>query len=575
MATDYDLIIRGGAVHDGSGGEPFVADVAVRDGLIAGIGAVTGTAAEEIDATGLIVTPGFIDVHTHYDGHATWSDRLQPSSAHGVTTAVIGNCGVGFAPCRPDDHAKLITLMEGVEDIPGIVMTEGLPWTWESFPSYLDFLAQRRFDMDVAAYLPHAPLRLYVMGERALTREPANDADIAEMRRLTQEAVEAGALGFATSRSINHKASDGRLTPSYAAVEDELVGIADGLARAGRGIFQAISDLDDPEEDFAMLRRVAEGSGRRMTFSLLQMRNAPDRWRTVLDAAERAVAEGMAITAQVCGRPVGLLVGLELSVNPFSFCPAYHEVADLPLEARLAALRDPAQRARIVAEYPVLSWEPVSAALVASEFIFELTDDLDYEPRAEDSMAAQAGRLGISAADHMYGLMVAGDGRHIFYIPAANFVDNRRDAIDASMRSAVTVPGLCDGGAHCGSICDASLPTYNLLRWTKDRSGKLSLPGMIRSLTADCARAVDLGDRGRIAIGLHADLNIIDLDRLALGRPHMVYDLPTGGGRLTQAASGYVATIVAGEVTYRDGVATGNLPGRLVRGTRPAVPIAV
>ncbi|WP_157219421.1 N-acyl-D-amino-acid deacylase family protein [Flavisphingomonas formosensis] len=569
MTAHYDLIVRNGLVHDGMGGEPVRAGVAVKDGRIAAVGAVTGGAAEEIDASGCIVTPGFVDIHTHYDGHATWAERLYPSSNHGVTTAVMGNCGVGFAPCRPDDRDKLIALMEGVEDIPGIVMTEGLPWKWEDFPSYLDFLAGRRFDMDVAAYLPHAPLRLYVMGERAMSREPATDADIAEMARLAREAVEAGALGFATSRSINHKASDGRLTPSYSAAEGELTGIAGGLAAAGQGIFQAISDFDEPEADFAMLRRVAEGSGRRMTFSLLQMRPTPDRWRTVLAAAEQARAEGMAVTAQVCGRPVGLLAGLELSVNPFSFCPAYREIADLPFEERLAALREPARRAAITGQYPCRSWEPVAAALTAPEFIFELTDRLDYEPRPDDSMASQAARRGAPAAEHMFDRMVSGDGRHIFYIPAANFVGNSIEAVETMMRSDVTVPGLGDGGAHCGSICDASLPTYNLLRWTGEEAGKLSLAGMIRSLSWDCARAVDLNDRGRIAVGLRADLNVIDLDRLSLGRPHMIYDLPIGGGRLTQEARGFVATIVNGEVTYREGVATGRLPGRLVRGTRP------
>ncbi len=573
MSIDYDLVVRGGTVYDGSGGEHYRADIAILDGVIVQVGDISGRGTEEVDAAGMIVTPGFVDIHTHYDGHATWSNRLNPSSNHGVTTVVMGNCGVGFAPCRPADHDKLIALMEGVEDIPGIVMTEGLPWTWEDFPSYLDFLAGRRFDMDIAAYLPHAPLRLYVMGERAMTREPATEAEIAEMKRLTHEAVEAGALGFATSRSINHKASDGRLTPSYAAVEGELRGITAGLAQSGKGIFQVISDFDEPEEEFAMLRRVAEGSGRRMTFSLLQMGNAPDRWRTVLSAAEQASAEGVAVTAQVCGRPVGLLAGLELSVNPFTFCPAYREIADLPFAERLTALRDPARRDRLVGEYPCASWEPVAAALMRPEQIFRLTEDLDYEPAGDDSIAAQAERLGIPAARLLHDVLVEGEGRGLFYIPAANFVGNDIGAVDTMMRSAVTVPGLGDGGAHCGSICDASLPTYNLLRWTGEGEGKLTLAGMVRSLTADCAHAVDLNDRGRIAPGLRGDLNVIDLARLALRRPHMIYDLPTGGGRLTQEAQGYVATIVAGEVTYREGEPTGALPGRLVRGNR-AVPQA-
>jgi N-acyl-D-aspartate/D-glutamate deacylase len=569
MSAEFDLVVRGGTIYDGSGGEPYVADVGTRHGTIAQVGKVAARGDEEIDATGLIVTPGFVDIHTHYDGHATWSNRLYPSSNHGVTTAVMGNCGVGFAPCRPEDHDKLITLMEGVEDIPGIVMAEGLPWMWESFPSYLDFLEERRFDMDVAAYLPHAPLRLYVMGDRAMTREPATVEEIAEMQRLTSEAVNAGALGFATSRSINHKAKDGRLTPSYAAVEDELHGITAGLARAGKGIFQVISDFDEPENEFAMLRRVAEGSGRRMTFTLLQMSHAPNRWRTVLTAAERASAEGVPITAQACGRPVGVLAGLELSVNPFTFCPAYSEIVGLPFEERLSALRDPALRDRLIAEYPCSSWEPVAALLTQPESMYRLSEDLNYEPKAEQSIAAQAERQGVPVARLLYDLLIEDDGRGLFYMPGANFVDNDISAVENMMRSDVVVPGLGDGGAHCGFICDASLPTYNLLRWAGVGWGKLTLPGMIRSLTADCARAVELNDRGRVAPGMRADLNVIDLDRLALGRPHMIYDLPSGGGRLQQEARGYVATIVAGVVTYREGEATGALPGRLVRGTRP------
>ena len=568
MANQIDLVIRGGTIYDGSGGAPFVGDIAVDKGVIVKIGRVAERGREDIDASGLIVTPGFLDIHTHYDGQATWSNRLAPSSNHGVTTVVMGNCGVGFAPCRPQDHQKLVELMEGVEDIPGIVMTEGLPWTWEGFPSYLNFLEARQFDMDVAGYLPHAALRVYVMGERALRREEATDADIAEMARLTEEAMKAGALGFATSRSINHKSIKGELIVSYSASEKELIGIANGMKRAGRGVLQFISDFERPEEEFAMLRRVAEQTERRVTFSLIQMPQAPDRWRTILDAAEKAKKEGLPITAQVCGRPIGVYVGLELGTNPFSFCPSYEAISGLPLAERLKAMRDPALRQKIVSEYPADSWQPIAQVLKMPEHMYQVAEKPKYEPTADESIAAQAAQRGLTPAEHLYNVLTEGNGKTVLYIPIVNYVGRKIDAVEAMMRSPVTVPGLGDGGAHYTSICDASLPTYNLMRWTSEGSGKFTLPAMVRALTADCAEAVDLKDRGRIAVGLRGDLNIIDLKRLSLGAPHLVRDLPAGGGRLEQTATGYVATIVAGQATYRNGKATGALPGRLIRGNR-------
>ena len=565
----YDIVIRNGTVVDGTGAAPFKADVAVQDGKIAKIGTVEETGKEEIDAKGCIVTPGFIDVHTHYDGHVTWSNRLVPSSNHGVTTAVIGNCGVGFAPARPDSHETMIELMEGVEDIPGVVMREGIPWEWETFPEYLDFVAGREFDMDVAAYVPHAPLRVYVMGERALRREEATPEDIAEMRRLAKEAVEAGAIGFATSRTINHKSIRGENIPTYTSAEAELQGIAGGLKDAGSGVMQLISDFENPREDFAMIRRVAQDNARRLTFSLMQMPDNPTKWRTVLDDAEQAAREGLPVTAQICGRPVGVLSGLELSTNPFTFCPSYKAIADLPLDQRLEKMADPAVRKAITSEYPTLSWEPISGAMAAPQVMFPIAEHMEYMPPLDQNMSALAEKAGVSVAEYLYDYLVSNNGKTIIYQPFLNYVEGNTRVIEEMLKSPVTVPGLGDGGAHCSAICDASLPTYLMMRWTGETDGPLSLPAMVKSLTSDCAKAVELNDRGRVVAGLKADLNVIDIDRLDLRNPEMVYDLPLGGGRLNQRSAGYLATIVSGKVTYRNGEATGALPGRLVRGTRP------
>lgn len=565
----YDIVIRNGTVIDGTGAPPFKADIAVQAGKIAKIGSVAEAGKEEIDAKGLIVTPGFVDVHTHFDGHVTWSSRLLPSSNHGVTTAVMGNCGVGFAPARPEARDTMIELMEGVEDIPGVVMREGIPWKWETFPEYLDFVASREYDIDVAAYFPHAPLRVYVMGDRALRREAATAEDIAEMRRLTKEAIEAGALGFATSRTINHKSIRGEQIPSYQVAEEELKGIAEGLKQAGSGLLQLISDFDDPDEDFAMIRRVAEENGRRLTFSLLQVPEEPNRWRRVLAHAETAAREGVAITAQVCGRPVGVLSGLELSTNPFSFCPSYKAIAGLPLTERMEKMRDPAVRKAITAEYPTMSWEPISNVMSQPQTMFAMKNDVEYMPPLDQNMKALAERAGVPVSEYLYDYLLNDGGKTIIYQPFLNYCEGNADVITTMLKSPVTVPGLGDAGAHCGAICDASLPTYLLMRWTGETEGPLSLPQMVKSLTSDCAEAVELNDRGRLAEGFKADINVIDIEHIGLERPEMVYDLPLGGGRLNQKASGYVATIVSGVVTYRNGEPTGALAGRLVRGTRP------
>jgi N-acyl-D-aspartate/D-glutamate deacylase len=573
----YDLVLRGGTVFDGTGAPGVVADVGVKDGLIAVVGPNLSAGAEEIDARGRIVTPGFVDIHTHYDGQATWSGRMDPSSGHGVTTVVMGNCGVGFAPCRLEDHGRLIRLMEGVEDIPFPVLTEGLPWIWESFPDYLDFLGSRAFDVDVGAQLPHAALRVYVMGERGANREPATQADIAAMAAIAKRAVEAGALGFSTSRTLNHRTSDGQPTPTLTAGEDELTGIALGLAAAGKGVLQLVSDFfPDGAAELAMVRRIVERSGRPLSFSLVQSPKAPGGWRAMLAGLSAAVDAGLPMKAQVCGRPVGVLFGLELTLNPFSQNPVFAELRELPLADKVAALADPAFRARLLAHDEDAKGPFAGSALRAWDNLFPMGADPDYEPTADATVAAIAAREGRDPAAVALDALLANDGRGMLYHPFLNYADGSLDPSFHMLTHRDTVPGLSDGGAHVGMICDGSFPTSNLVHWTRDRTrgSKIPLETMIARQTRDTAQAVGLLDRGLIAPGYRADLNVIDYEGLRLEAPRVAYDLPAGGRRLVQKAHGYVATIVAGVVTQRDGEPTGALPGRLVRGGQ-AAPLAM
>ena len=576
MEPTYDLIVRGGTLADGSGGAPFEADVGVRDGRVAAVGDIAARGAEEIDARGKLVTPGFVDIHTHYDGQATWDHRMTPSSWHGVTTVVMGNCGVGFAPCRRGDRDRLVRLMEGVEDIPFPVLAEGLPWNWESFPDYLDSLSEHRFDVDVGAQLPHAALRVFVMGERGADREPATDAEIAAMAAIAREAMEAGALGFSTSRTLNHRTSDGQPTPTLTASEAELTGVAMGLAAAGKGVLQFVSDFADPEAEFAMLRRIVERSGRPLSFSLIQSPAQPNQWRLLLERLDDAARAGLPMKAQVCGRPVGVLFGLELTLNPFSHHPAYREIAARPLAERVAALRDPDFRARLLAE----SGEPTPAFAANMtrnwKVMFAMGERPDYEQTPDRTILALASARGVRpetlALDHM----LTNEGRGMLYLPFLNYADGDLAPSHAMLTDPNTVPGLSDGGAHVGMICDGSFPTTNLTHWTRDRDRgpRLPLETMVRMQTRDTARALGLLDRGVLAPGYRADLNVIDYDRLTLHAPAVAYDLPTGGRRLIQRADGYVATVVGGQITYRDGEPTGALPGRLLRGAQ-AAPTAV
>jgi N-acyl-D-aspartate/D-glutamate deacylase len=570
MARDASLIIRGGTLVDGTGAAPYEADIAIGDGRILEIGKISARAAEEIDAKGLIVTPGFVDIHTHYDAQATWSSRLLSSSINGVTTALLGNCGVGFAPCRPERRDMLVKLMEGVEDLPEVVLTEGLPWNWESFPEYLDALDARPYDMDVAAMVTHAPLRVHVMGEAAEAHAVATPEQCAEMARLTAEGLAAGALGFSTSRAIAHRTLDGRHIPTLGTPEEELETIARAIRAQGSGWMQVISDFDDPEDEFARLQRIAAASGRPMTFSLLQRESKPGLWRWLLDKVEFAHEAGVPMYGQVMGRPVGLMFGFELSQHPFLMRASYQAIAHLPFEQRIAALRDPALRARIIAEP---TEDPaLKVRLNNWEKIFPLGDPPDYEPPPEKSVAAMAAARGMDPAALCYDLMTEQDGRAILNRPILNYADGDLTAIRNMVTHPHTLMGLGDGGAHVGYICDASCMTHMLVHWARDRARgpRLPLEFVVKRISRDSAHALGLKDRGVLAPGKKADINVIDFGRLALEMPKMHYDLPAGGKRLIQKAQGYVATIVSGTPVYREGEASGALPGRLVRGAKAA-----
>lgn len=572
MPASFDLIIRGGQVFDGKGSESFEADIAICDGTIVQVGSIAGYGREEIDARGRIVTPGFVDIHTHYDGQATWSSQLSPSSWHGVTTAVMGNCGVGFAPCHADDHDELIGLMEGVEDIPAPVLAEGLSWNWETFPEYLNAVEQIPHDIEIAAQLPHAALRVYVMGKRGANRQPATPADIARMAEIARDAIAAGALGFSTSRTLNHRSSDGRKTPTLTAHRDELVGIARGVGAAGAGVLQVISDLEDIKEEFETFRRMMAESGRPLSISLVQTELQPQVWRDVLREIERANADGHNMRAQVCGRPVGMLFGLQLTHNPFSAHATWRQIADLPLNEKLARLREPSFRSQLLSEQPQGRGPFPKVYYVTFDKMFVLGEPPNYEPSAEHSIGAQASRLGRNPAEVVLEHLESGGGSGLIYYPLANYAEGSLEPSRAMMLHPNAVMGLSDGGAHVGTICDASFPTSMLAYWTRDRTRgpQIPLPLAIKAYSSESARAVGLLDRGVIAPGYRADLNIIDYDRLTLHPPDLRFDLPAGGRRLVQSASGYDVTIVGGEITYRGGQATGKLPGRLVRGQRPS-----
>jgi N-acyl-D-amino-acid deacylase len=568
--ADYDLIIRNGEIYDGSGAPPLHGDVAVKDGLIAAVGAsLSGSASREIDAGGLIVTPGFVDVHTHYDGQATWDSHLNPSSSLGATTVVMGNCGVGFAPCRPEDHEVLMQLMEGVEEIPGTVMAEGLPWNWESFPEYLDALDAKPRDIDIAALMPHGPLRVYVMGERGIGREVATAADIEQMQGLLSAAFEAGAVGFSSSRTLLHLSSSGEHVPTFKAAVSELKQLGKCLSGKRGHVMQFISDWEDAEDEFSILRDTCESTGAKATFTLAPieapskgMNRDPMLWKSQLKMIEQAQADGLDIRGQVISRPIGILMGHPATMSPFRYRPSYNEICELPMEQRLQKLRDPVTRARILSEENVNPHVFVKLLSRRFDLMFPLVDPIEYLPSQDTCVAEQARQAGQDPQEWLYDYFLGNDGANLVYIPGTSA---REDVISTLLCHPYTVPALGDGGAHVGSICDASSNVYMLTKWVREKQ-RIELAQGIHMLTQQPAQLFSLNDRGLLAKGMKADINIIDFDALKLHSPHIVHDLPAGGKRFLQNVDGIAATLVCGELIYEHGKPTGALPGKLVRG---------
>jgi len=567
----HDIVIRGGTIIDGTGKAAFTGDLAIDGERIVGVGGRQGPGRREIAATGLLVMPGWVDAHTHYDGQAMWDPLLVPSCWHGVTTAIFGNCGVGFAPVRPQHRAALMELMEGVEEIPGVVLADGLSWDWETFPEFLDALERRPRAIDIAAQLAHHPLRVYVMGDRAIRLEAANADDIAEMRRLTIEALRAGAFGFTTSRTDSHKTPVGEMVPSRYAGSDELLGIGSALGSIGAGAFGMNSDFDDEAAELAWMTQLARETGRPVWFLLTDRYEDPERWRRLLTATHTARADGAQVTAQIAGRPIGVMMGIGTALNPFSLRPSYREVDGLRIAEQRKRLADPDLRRRILAEKP--SAEEVSRLAQFRQLIttrwdrfFVMTDPPDYEPAAEMSVAAIAAREGRTPDEVAYDYLTQAADRFLFF-PIVNYVQGDHEPIRAMLTDPATLLGLSDGGAHCASIVDAGVPTFMLVHWARDRrrGPRLPLELLVKRQTSETADFFGLSDRGRLAPGLRADVNLIDFDGLRLYQPELVSDLPAGGRRFVQRVDGYKTTLVAGIPIFEQGEHTGALPGRLVR----------
>jgi len=570
----HELVIRNGLLVDGSGAPGRHADIVVDNGLITAVEpAGSGTAAHrDLDADGLLVTPGFVDIHTHYDAQASWDPWMTPSSWHGVTTAVMGNCGVGFAPTAPDRHEWLIALMEGVEDIPGSAMTEGISWEWSSFPEYLDALAAKPRVIDLGAQIAHGPLRAFVMGDRGAANESATDRDIAAMSTLVEQALSAGALGFSTSRTPLHRSRDGELVPGTHADERELLGIGEAIRRAGHGVFQfAPEHARLPVDEWPWMRRLAALTGQPVSVNLNQPDQAPDIWREVLGLLDQAHADGLALYAQIAGRSIGILYCLHGSVHPLLFHPAYAEVAQLPMAERLIALADPERRRRIIHDVPDDGGLFTKVVLDNLGKIWPVADGaIDYEPTADQSVAAIAVRTGVPPMQLVLDQLTAHDGNGMLYAPFFNYSYGDLSMTFEATRHPHTRMGLSDAGAHCGAICDGGTPTFMLTHWTRDRSRgpRLSLEYIVHRQTRQTAELYGLTDRGLVAPGLRADLNVIDFAALDFEPPRMVFDLPAAGRRLVQKASGYRATFLGGTQTVDHDQFTGELPGRLVRGPR-------
>ena len=585
----YDTIIRGGTVVDGTGNAAFTADIAIADGRIAEIGRVSTRARQEIDADGALVTPGFVDIHTHYDGQFVWDDRLDPSFSHGVTTAVGGNCGVGFAPAKPEHRKALMDLMEGVEEIPGIVLDAGLDWRWQSFADYLDRIDGKPFSMDVACHVTHAPLRVFVMGERALKHEAATPQDIAQMAQLVEAAMTAGAVGFSGARVLEHLSSKGDFVPGTFADDDELLGIASAMGKSGRGVFQLIplganGDLMHPQTgtegrraEHERIERIAQASGRPVTYSLMQFKADPDDWRNMLILSEQSAAAGLSIHPQIHTRGIGAMTTLD-GYHIFMLRRSYREVAHLPLAQRLSALREPTRRAAILAEQSdpaAIAEDPKLGAFIEMlrvriANIFPMSLPLNYEPQAEDRLEVLAAAAGMPLEAYLYDHYTRGDGTNVCASFVLNYAQGNLDPVGEMLGHPLVISGLGDGGAHVRMACDSSLPTFQLSFWTRDRKRgpTLSVERVVNKLTKQNADLYDFNDRGVIAVNKRADINVIDYSTLNLLMPEMVYDFPNGGARLHQGSTGYLATLVNGELTRRFDEETGARPGRLVRSGR-------
>ncbi len=579
-----DLKITGGTVIDGSGSQPFTADIGVRDGKIVAVGNIAEATDQTIDATGAIVTPGFVDIHTHFDGQVTWDESFTPSIFHGVTTCVMGNCGVGFAPVRKGEEQRLINLMEGVEDIPGSALSEGIRWGWQSFPEYLDALERQPHSIDFLAQVPHDPIRMFVMGQRAEANQVATEDDIITMRALVREALEAGAAGFSIGRTDNHRTAEGKWTPSSEATVQELAGLAEALKGLNHGVVQVVSDFDllrAPERfdaEFDLIDAMAEASGKPLSMTWLQREPGAEQWRQIQARVEAANQRGLVMKLQTAARGIGVINGLDASFHPFIGFPTYKTLHHLPLAERAARMREPEIRACILSEKSETlagdgsSVPPLVDILLAqidllSARLFPLGDDLNYEPELKDSFLAQAKMRGIRPIEALYDYLAAGDGTNLIYFPIFNYGTNSLDVVAEMMKHPACLSGLSDAGAHVGTVCDASFPTSMLSFWTRDRRGgeKLSLPQVVEMMTSRNARHIGLLDRGLVQVGMKADLNVIDYPNLKLTKPELVRDLPAGGKRFVQRAEGYIATYVSGIEITRAGEITDARPGKLVR----------
>jgi N-acyl-D-aspartate/D-glutamate deacylase len=580
---EYDLKIVGGQVLDGDGGDAVRADVGIKDGVIVDVGECDGSAGSVADADGAIVTPGFIDLHTHYDGQVSWDEELRPSVNFGVTTAILGNCGVGFAPVRAADRDRLIRLMEGVEDIPGTALHEGITWNWESFPEYMDAIDALPHTINFGVMAVHDPIRVYVMGERAICSEPASDDDIEKMRRLVSEAMDAGAAGFSTGRTDVHRTADGDWTPSSEATREELVGIASALQGRKAGVLQLVNDFnlerpgDEFDEEFSLIESFVRAGQRPASISLMQRDFAPEQWLRILAETERLNAEGVDFRVQVAPRAIGVFNGLQCTFHPLLAQPSYLAIRDKPLEERVAIMRDPEFRRQCLSEQPIkLAGEGSSVPPIVDRIIgeidtiafklFRLGENPDYEQAADESLGAEAKRDGVPVMEKLYDVCLEMDGRQLIYFPIYNYTEFSYDNVHTMLTHPNALLGLSDGGAHVGTICDASFPAYFLSHWTRDRErGRIELPRAVQMLTADASDYLGLTDRGRIRPGQRADINLIDYDALTLEPPKMVQDLPAGGQRLLQSARGFRATFVRGEQVIEDDRVTDARPGRLVR----------